>query len=168
MKKNIKIIVTLFITIIIVSLCVSIYQKTESKKIAAEKIAALPDFSFKSISGIIFSDSNLRNPHGKIIINYFNPECEHCQYMAQQFVKIADKLKDLTLLMITISDSLSIAKFKIDYHLDSIPNIILLRDTKFQFAKIFGTTVVPSFFIYTDKKLVKEIIGETKIENLIN
>lgn len=69
--------------------------------------------------------------------------------------------------MVTIADSTSVAKFNQDYHLNTLSNIVLLRDTKFQFYKIFGTTTVPSFFIYEHQKLVKKIIGETKIENLI-
>jgi len=70
--------------------------------------------------------------------------------------------------MITIADSNSVARFTRDYQLNRMTNIILLRDTKFQFYKIFGTASVPSFFIYENQKLVKKIIGETKIETLLN
>jgi len=69
--------------------------------------------------------------------------------------------------MVTISDSSEVVKFKNDYHLDSLPNLVLLKDSKFRFEKLFGTAMVPSFFIYKNKKLMKEIIGETKIENLL-
>ena len=62
----------------------------------------------------------------------------------------------------------SAAKFNSDYKLSLLPNIIILRDTNYQFQKIFGTGVVPSFFIYEHNKFVKKVIGETMIDNLIN
>ena len=103
-----------------------------------------------------------------IIINYFNPNCEHCQYMATQYIKDSLKIKNFQILMITSADSSETAKFNNEYKLSILPNIVLLRDTNYQFQKAFGTGIVPSFFIYKHNKLVKKIIGETKIDNLIN
>jgi thiol-disulfide isomerase/thioredoxin len=144
-----------------------IYKKISPKEIANKNISIFPAFSFSTIDNKIFSNENLPDANNKIIINFFNPECEHCQYMAKSYIRNSGKLKDISLLMITIADSASIVKFRNDYHLDSLQNIIFLRDSKFQFEKIFGIAVVPSFFIYKNKKLVKKIIGETKIENLL-
>ena len=127
----------------------------------------MPDFTFSTNEGMPFSNMGIRDKSRKLIINFFSPGCEHCQYMAKQYVKNADKFKDINLLMVTISDSSEVVKFKNDYHLDSLPNLVLLKDSKFRFEKLFGTAMVPSFFIYKNKKLMKEIIGETKIENLL-
>lgn len=123
---------------------------------------------FTSLSNGIFSNKDLPNTNSKIIINYFSPTCEHCQYMATSFLKNKEKLKDVTIIMVTIADSNSIAKFNDDYKLNTLPHIILLRDPKFQFENTFGTSTVPSFFIYNEGKLVKKIIGETKMDNLLN
>ena len=116
----------------------------------------------------LFSDKNIKNRKLRLILNHFSPTCEHCQYMASEFLKDSQKLKDVQLLMITSADSASAAKFNSDYKLSLLPNIIILRDTNYQFQKTFGTGVVPSFFIYEHNKLVKKVIGETTIENLIN
>jgi hypothetical protein len=86
--------------------------------------------------------------------------------MATQYVQHQQELKDITILMVTVSDSASALQFYADYELNKLPNIILLHDKKFNFPKTFGTGVVPSFFIYQKNKLMKKIIGETKIENL--
>jgi hypothetical protein len=88
--------------------------------------------------------------------------------MAAEFIKDSQKLKDIQILMITSADSTSAAKFNIDYKLSLLPNIIILRDTNYQFQKTFGTGVVPSFIIYEHNKLVKKVIGETLINNLVN
>ncbi len=110
-----------------------------------------------------FSNWNKKN-----IINHFSPSCEHCQYMANKYIKDSQKLKDIQILMVTSADSLATVKFNNDYKLSLLPNVVILRDTNYQFQRIFGTGIVPSFFIYEHNKLVKKIIGETKIDNLIN
>ena len=114
-----------------------------------------------------FSNRDISNENKKLIINFFNPDCEHCQYMVQQYAKNANKFKGIRWLMVTIADNIEVDNFRSHYHLDALPDIVLLRDSKFQFEKIFGTSVVPSFFVYKYKKLVRKIIGETKIENLL-
>ena len=128
----------------------------------------LPNFTFLTLGNTHYTNTEIRNISETIIFNFFSPTCEHCQYMATQYLMHKKKLKDIAILMVTIADSNSIVKFNKDYQLHTLPNVILLRDTKFQFYKTFGTASVPSFFIYEHQKLVKKIIGETKIENLID
>ena len=168
MKKKLAVTLILFVFTGIFYLTNIIYKKIQKKESTEKNISALPFFSFLAIDSKLFSNASIKDSTGKIIINFFNPECEHCQYMAKTYVRNTDKFRDITLLMITIADSASLAKFKADYHLDSISNLVLLRDPTFQFEKIFGSSVVPSFFVYKDRKLVKKIIGETKIENLLD
>jgi thiol-disulfide isomerase/thioredoxin len=120
------------------------------------------------IDGELFNINDIINNKAKLIIfNYFNPDCEHCQYMVKSFFADKNKLSDVTIVMVTAADSTATARFYTDYKLNELPNIIVLRDPAFQFPKIFGTGIVPSFFIYKNKKLVKKIMGETKIENLL-
>lgn len=87
--------------------------------------------------------------------------------MAVEFLEDSQKLKDVQILMITTADYESAAKFSNDYKLSLLHNVVILRDTSNQFQKTFGTSFVPSFYIYENSKLVKKIIGETQIENLI-
>ncbi len=137
-------------------------------KLTAPKrnIQVIPDFNYIENNGKIFTNRDLEKSL-TLIVNHFSPTCEHCQYMAKSFVANKEQLKVATILMITIADSSSVAKFGKAYQLTTMPNIVLLRDTKYQFEKTFGTSVVPSFFIYKNNKLVKKIIGETKIDNLL-
>jgi thiol-disulfide isomerase/thioredoxin len=143
-----------------------IYHTIQAKNTAEKNTATLPAFTFSTVSNQPFSNTAIEN--NKIIINYFNPDCEHCQYMAQSLAQHANDIKDIQILMVTIADSATVVKFAGDYGINTLPNITLLLDKNFRFGKIFGTTTVPSFFVYRDKKLVKKIIGETKIENLLN
>lgn len=167
MKFKMRIYLFIILSILSVS-CFFIVKKIYEKNKSEAIITTTPEFSFISQENQSFSNKNLDNTKLRIIINHFFPNCEHCQYMAGEFLKDSQKLKDIQILMITSADSASASKFNSDYKLSLLSNIIILRDTNYQFQRTFGTGVVPSFFIYEKNKLVKKIIGETKIENLVN
>ena len=165
---SIKIRVYIYIIfLILLSSCFFIVKKIYQKNMTEAIIATIPNFSFLSQKNQSFSNINIDNTKSRIIINYFSPNCENCQYMADELLKDSHKLKNIQILMITSANSTSTTKFKNDYKLSLLPNIIILRDTNYMFQKIFGTGIVPSFFIYEKNKLIKKVNGETKIENLI-
>lgn len=168
MEKKVILITACILISIMSFLGFRIYKTIQQKKMTEKSTEKLPAFSFTAIDNKTFSNVDLPNANSKIIFNFFSPNCEHCQYMATQYFKNREQIKDATIIMVSIADSNSVTKFNKDYQLSTLPNLISLRDTKFQFYKIFGTATVPSFFIYEHQKLIKKIIGETKIENLIN
>jgi thioredoxin-related protein len=146
----------------------SAYKKIEQKKIIDTQTQQLPNFSFQTQDNDTFTTKNISNNFTKIIVNYYNPQCEHCQYMATQIKQNASKGSNIQWLCITSADSTSIHEFNKKYGLDQMENLVMLKDSHLQFEKKFGTAVVPSFFIYNqERKLIKKIIGETKIENLL-
>jgi thiol-disulfide isomerase/thioredoxin len=166
MKINNKIFyLSIFLTVLLFLILI---YKINTKAKENEIIISIPKLSFLTLDNLSFSDKNIENSESRLILNHFSPNCEHCQYMAGEFIKDSQKLKDVQILMITSADSAIVAKFNNDYKLSLLPNIIILRDTNYQFQKTFGTSVVPSFFIYEHNKLVKKIIGETLINNLVN
>ncbi|MDE3234953.1 MAG: redoxin domain-containing protein [Bacteroidota bacterium] len=167
MKKIIGLSIAIVCLVLLGYLGYKVFIIIQQKQIAEKNTALLPTFSFVATNNKTFKNADLENVNGRIIFNFFSPTCEHCQNMATQYLNNKEQIKDITILMVTIADSISVAKFKNDYQLNTLPNLILLRDTKFQFYKIFGTATVPAFFIYEHQTLVKKIIGETKIENLI-
>jgi thiol-disulfide isomerase/thioredoxin len=167
MKRKLIIFITIVLFIIFVS-CLLIAKKINDKYKSEILISTLPEFSFISLDLHSFDRKDIDKTKLRIILNHFSPTCEHCQYMAGEFIKNSQKLKDIQILMITSADIDVASKFNSDYKLSLLPNIIILRDTNYQFQKIFGTGVVPSFFIYEHNKFVKKVIGETMIDNLIN
>jgi len=165
-KSLIRILLLLIVGLVAtISLLVVIKKSNSDIKIFKEKEI------LKLELGIFYTNTALKKNFEllseRVIINFFSPTCEHCQYMATQYLKNKAQLKDITILMVTSADSCSLTKFNNDYQLNTFHNIVLLRDTKFKIYKIFEITTVPSFFIYDHQKLVKKIIGETKIENLL-
>ena len=160
-------ILTLAIGCILI-LSAEIYKKVLTKDKLSERITIMPDFIFYDEKGMPVSNSDFQKTNCKVIIIFFDPECEHCQYMVRSLLKSGQKLNNAILLMISLADAQKLKDFKNEFHLDSIKNIKLLRDQKIEFPKIFGTSMVPSFFIYKNGRLIKKIFGETRIENLLN
>lgn len=167
MVLKLKIFISIVLLIILVS-SLLIANTISKKQKLDSKIAFMPPFSFFHNYHQSFSNKDIDPKKKRVILNYFSPNCEHCQYMASEFINDSLKLQGVQILMISSDDSETVLKFATKYKLSLNPNIIILRDTDYQFQKLFGTLVVPSFFIYEQDKLVKKVIGETKIENLIN
>lgn len=164
--------VKLFFIFLIISLIMSIVitavKRKKENNFRVNYYSIIPKFTFLSLDNNKITESDIKSETKRVIFNYFSPNCDHCQNMALQFSKNKIKLRNVTILMISNSDSASINKFKMDFQLSSITNIILLRDTDNTFYKIFGTANVPSFYIYDDGKFVKQIIGEAEIGNILN
>lgn len=167
MKRMFRIIIPLLGIAIIAVLGINIYKKIQANNVTQKSISNIPDFTFITLTNHPFHSTILKDKKDTTLINFFSPTCEHCQYMTSAFIKNKEQLQNVKIVMVTIADSTSVAKFQKDYQLNLLPNVLLLRDSQFQFEKIFGTSVVPSFFLYANGKLIKKIIGETKIENLL-
>lgn len=162
---------TLFLmtTIIVAALLLltATYWVIERRRLRENAIRSVPAFDFKQLDGKSFSRDSVDFNVDRLVLNYYNPDCDHCQYVADQIVKNAVKFERIQLLMITPADKEKVADFCRRYQLESVPNLKLLLDTHHEFETVFGTSVTPSFFIYNyDGKLVEKIIGETKVENL--
>ena len=169
MRKTIQIMIISAVILLIGYFGYRIYHAIKIKSRVAENIATLPQFQFITIQNQPYTKKNLIDTLGNVIIQLFSPDCEHCQYMANSFIKNKEKLKNIEIIMITpFSDSSSVALFAQTYRLNKLENVQLLLDKKGDFFKIFGNSIVPAFYIYKNNKLVKSIKGETKIENLLN
>lgn len=169
MTKSFKILILCLVVGVISYLLYHITITIQNNKYLAENIASIPQFSFTTLNQQTFSKQNLPDTLGKVIIELFSPDCEHCKYMAKTLVANKDRFRDTEIIMITpFGDSASVSEFIKTYQLTSLVKAHFLLDKKFDFPNIFGTSVVPSFFIYDNNKLVRQIKGETKIENLLD
>ena len=169
MRKAIKILLIAGLLFMIGYFGFKTFHKIKLQKHATLNTVTIPIFSFQTIDHHIFRKENIQDTLGNIVIMLFSPDCEHCQYMANAMVKNKKSIEDIQFVMVTpFGDSASVAQFKKAYGLNILSNVKLLLDTHDDFHKIFGTSLVPSFFVYKNNRLVKSIKGETKIENLIN
>jgi thiol-disulfide isomerase/thioredoxin len=162
---------TLILVLVVATFCYlsfSSYKKVQQKKEIERSIQRLPAFSFQRPNQeAAFTNANL-DPQKKTLLIYFNPTCDHCQYMTKQIKENKAKFGNHQLLFVTLADHKAITEFQTSYGLQDEPNIVFLRDTKFEFENVFGAGILPSFFLYDEKgTLVKKILGEVKIEKLL-
>jgi thiol-disulfide isomerase/thioredoxin len=168
MKLIVKYLIVLLIVFIIALLGWCIYTKININNEISKNKMELHPFYFEQIEGKKYSKSDILNFKGCVIINYFSPDCEHCQYMTKQIVKNIDRFSNTLIVMITNADSVATHNFIQQYHIKGLNKIIVLLDSKMEFINIFHPVTTPTFYIYKNGFLSKTIVGETKIEILKN
>lgn len=164
-----KIFLGTIITIVflfIVFLATGINRKFQNQKNDYEKIANLPSFSFLTLSNERFISSKIKK--GPVLVIYFHPECEHCQWEMTEIFKSNIPESFSQILLISSAHPDSIKKFLSRFNLSSYSSMITLLDSSYDFEEIFGSSIVPSFYIY-DKKLhlLKAFHGEVKTETIL-
>ncbi|OIQ63095.1 thioredoxin [mine drainage metagenome] len=168
MRQRVKIGFIVLILFTVVLLGYKTISKFQFLQRVALNTVTIPQFTFETLQRQNFGKQNIKDSLGNVIIMLFSPDCDHCQYMAHSLVKNNEKIKKIQFLMVTpFADGALVNRFGQTYGLNALPNVQLLIDTKGDFPKIFGTAIVPSFYVYKGNKLIKSIKGETKIQNLL-
>ncbi len=167
MRKIIKIVVILIVTGLLGYMVFQISDKLKTRKELSEQIQSLPDFKFQLMDGDSFTNSDLKK-NQPVVIVYFNPKCEECQYEVQQIRDNVDAFQGVELLLVTPAKKEVLLEFYKDYDLDKHPQITVLMDKNDNFHSVFGPASYPTVFIYnSSRQLVKQYRGETKVEAVL-
>lgn len=167
MKKYLKIIIPILVLGAIAFMGYKVVSKINHKKEVAENIKMIPEFTYHTISGKEFSNSDLKNAIPTVFL-YFNSECEHCQSEAEEIRDNTEKFQNVQLVFISFEEPKKITVFAKKYKLIGYDNITFLCDSKVSFATTFDVNSLPSLVIYDrNKKLIEKIKGEVKIENIL-
>jgi peroxiredoxin len=165
MKKGIAKVIVSLIVVFTVLLIVGTIMKKKKVDGFREKIGTLPYFTLPTIDGSIFKSSEIS--HGSLLITYFHPECEHCQYEISSLIQSNIPGSGVKILLISYEGSSKIRSFMQQFDIKNDSIFTVLSDTAFVFSEIFRTDVIPSNFIYDqDLRLVKILKGETTIETI--
>jgi thiol-disulfide isomerase/thioredoxin len=145
----------------------SISGRLKKENVAAERIKHLPEFSLTDINSNSFTTAEIKE--GPLLIVYFHPECEHCQYEISELFRSSLLESDIKLMLVSNAPRDSIGCFLENYSLKKTTGIWTLVDTAFVFNDIFGMQVVPSVFLYNrNLDLINAFYGECKIETILN
>ena len=162
MKKKIGIALLTFILLYVLYLCRSGYKSVKHKQELALEIQIMPDLELNYVKHIICSP-----PAEYKIIYFFSPQCEHCKYMTHSIVQNPTFFSNSEIRMITFEKGQVLEHFITDYNLTSIPFISIGIDSSYQFPRVFGSSIIPSIYIYRRDTLVAKFLGEVKIESLV-
>lgn len=169
MKRLVKYLVIIVLGFVVAYLVIQIAQKYSEKMELEARIQMLADANFLSLNGQPVSLLDFNNAIPLVLI-YFHPECEHCDYEAQEIGRNNTAFEDCQMVMITPDDSIPrVEHFCNQHNLWELENFEVLLDHNHTFKKTFGKAIIPSVYIYgTDRKLKKRFLGETKPEAIIN
>lgn len=166
-----RILIYIFVGSIVLIACllvVLIVRTHQQKKDTEARVQRLQHCCFPSLHGNQVCIDEF-DPNQATVIVFFHPECEHCQYEAKEMGIHASQLRTANVLMITPDQSVRrLTDFATENHLWELDNFEILLDSNNTFETHFGTTVIPSVFIYRNGSLIKKYIGETKIEAILS
>jgi thiol-disulfide isomerase/thioredoxin len=114
------------------------------------KVKTIPNFSLQLPAGELLTQQNIIENKCTIIM-LFNPECEHCQKLTQQLVKIAG-VKKSQLIMVTTEPWEKIKKFEQQFKLKNFGFVKIARDEKYFFGVFYKPTTIPVLAFYNTAK----------------
>jgi len=120
-----------------------------------------PDLALTGTDG---SQLNAKALSGKLILIFFQPDCDHCQREAEQIQQNLGAFKDYQLYFISDAALPQIAAFAQTYKLAGNPAINFYQTSISDIMRTIGSVQLPSVYVYSNEgKLVKSFIGETPI-----
>jgi len=166
MKRSLMVVIIIIITGLVLFLVTGIVIKANKSKVAKDRINTLPVFSLAALNDSIFCSGQIKE--GPVLVLFFHPECEHCQYQIASLLKNKADMSGVHILMISNAEKEEIRKFMSEINLSNYPGLIVLVDKNHNFRDWFGTELVPATFIYNNKKkLVRYFQGEVRPETIL-
>ena len=139
-------------------------QLIEFKQKSEGPVTQISGQTYRDTSGVHQINLGKR----KILIIYFNLNCDHCRYQLEVFNDHISEFKDFDLYFLTSEKTL----FDISY-ITGFSKLQQCKTAHFgvidpgQYIKDYGRLRVPSIFVYNNSgELVNSIYGEIKIDKL--
>jgi len=166
-RKIILIAAAAFLILFSSFLSYKIWSTAKAKENFNASIQHLPSVKFTKLNGSIFNTDSFKTNEQLLVINYFNPECDHCQSMVKEMFHEQVLLENVTWLMITSHSKEGTRQFVDSMNISKLPNVIVLNDNASEFVNAFGTVSVPSFYVYKNGELIRKHNGECSIAYLL-
>lgn len=149
-------------------LAYKIWDTAAEKEELNRNIRYLPSIELVDLGGKSVSTGYYKNSPKFTILNYFNPECDHCQRMVEEMHREQNLLNEVKWLMVTTASIEKTKRFADSMKISLIPNVTVLNDTTSEFIRAFVPVSVPSFYVYRNGELQKRHSGECSIPFLLN
>ncbi|HUW93121.1 MAG TPA: TlpA disulfide reductase family protein [Bacteroidales bacterium] len=166
MKKLVARLIIATVVVVVLLLMAGTVARARKVNETAERVRTLPDFTFPTVEGGLFSSTEITK--GPLLITYFHPECEHCQYEISSLFE-SDLLDgNLKVVLVSYACRTRIKEFMQQFNTERDTLLWVLSDTSLAFREIFGTEIIPSNFIYDKNlELVKVLKGEIRTETIL-
>jgi len=163
-KSQIRILFYILIVALIATQAFLIYQKIEHQKNIENEIIRMRDLPLKYINGSKYVHDNNK----KVVIILFNSECDHCQSELKDIRNHVEAFRAVDVLLVSTESLNEIKSFAMQSGLHTYPNFHFANISSENLHTTFGVVLFPHMYIYnTDKSLLKEFKGETKVDAII-
>lgn len=113
------------------------------------------------------SEVDIQKLKGKVLLIFFQPECDHCQREATEIAQNITAFKNASLYFITSDTAEKIERFATEYKLYGHVNIIFGHTSTESVLRNFGPIATPSIYIYSaEQRLIKAFNGEVAISEV--
>ena len=144
-----------------------IWSTTEAKEKIVAATQYVPSMQLRKLDGSIFNTDSFKTNEQLLVLNYFNPECDHCQSMVKELFREQQLIENVNWLMITSTSVEKTKHFADTMQLSQLPNVTVLNDTAAVFTTAFGNVSVPSFYVYKNGKLLRKHSSECSVAYLV-
>jgi thiol-disulfide isomerase/thioredoxin len=110
------------------------------------------------------SKLDLRTVAGKSILIFFNPECDHCQRVAEQIKLRKPMFSRHQVYFISTESAPALQKFAQQFELLDSNFQFVQADPDDVFPAVGNLPSVPAIFIYDNQKFVRRFDGETSLD----
>lgn len=167
MKKYLKSLIVVILISVLVFLGYNISKKISYKNEVAERIKAIPEFTFLTMNNKTFSNKKLSKNTYRLFV-YFNSDCDYCQSEAKQISEKLTDFKTTELIFVSFESIEGIKQFAKTYNLLDKENITFLQDKEMIFEELFDAKSIPFMLLYSkDNQLIEKYKGATKIDNIL-
>ncbi len=143
------------------------WDTLQKKEVVNARTEHLPSLSFSQLDGGLLQLDSLRDLKELLVINYFNPGCDHCKSMVSEMFQEKSRLENVRWLMITSENIETTKPFADSMKLSELPMVTVACDTALLFAQTFEAVSVPSFYVYKTGNLVLKHRGECSVKYLL-
>jgi thiol-disulfide isomerase/thioredoxin len=125
------------------------------------------DVPMLSINGTDGSSVYLPDVKENSVLIFFSPDCDHCQNEAKQISDRKQIFKNYEVYFISAEPMDSISKFAIDYNLLQSNFHFAQADPLLVYKTVGDMPSIPVIHIYNNKRLVKKLEGEVRLEEIM-
>ena len=152
-----RVIVMAAFLILVITVLTFVFYKYQTKQQNYEKYKTVPTFVFESLYNQTQSTSDIPRYKG-YVIQIFNPGCEACNEEANNYSKHNDSLQNICFIMLSSDSIHKIKDFALKHQLYNTDNFFFGHIDAKEFERNFGSTPIPSLFIYdADRKLIVKL-----------
>jgi peroxiredoxin len=155
--------VLLFMSALLICACAKKSEKADQGSAVELPPAPVNDLPSMPITLLDGTTVNARDLKGKIMLVFFQPDCDHCQHEAQQMQQNLESFSTCTLYFVSSAAAQEIEKFSKDYKLDGKTNIYFGMTPGENVINSYGPIQTPSVYIYNDQKFIKEFNGQVEV-----